>query len=44
MTEPKEEPKVRMICESCGSDDVSRDAWGDWNVEEQEWMLRTMFD
>ena len=44
MTEPKEEPKVRMVCETCGSEDVSRDAWGDWDVEAQDWVLRTVFD
>ena len=22
----------------------SRDAWGDWDVDAQEWVLRTVFD
>jgi hypothetical protein len=41
MTERKEEPKVRI---ACGSEDVSRDAWGDWDVATQRWELRTVFD
>ena len=40
----KEVPKVRMVCGTCGSDDVSRDAWGDWDVEVQDWVLRCVFD
>lgn len=44
MAQRKEEPKVRMICENCGSEDVSRDAWGHWDVEAQDWVLRTVFD
>ena len=35
---------VTYICASCGSDDVSRDAWAEWSVEEQRWVLRTEFD
>ena len=44
MAERKEEPKLRMVCETCGSDDVSRDAWSDWDVAAQAWVLRTVFD
>ena len=44
MAERREEPKVRMVCGTCGSTDVSRDAWGDWDVSTQEWVLRTVFD
>lgn len=33
-----------MLCGTCGSTDVSRDAWGDWDVAAQEWVLRTVFD
>lgn len=35
---------VTYVCETCGSDDVSRDAWADWSAEKQEWVLRTEFD
>lgn len=44
MTEHKAEPKLRMVCGTCGSDDVSRDAWDDWDVTTQDWVLRTVFD
>ena len=35
---------IAIICGSCGSDDVSRDAWADWDTREQRWVLRTAFD
>lgn len=35
---------VTYVCNTCGSDDVSRDAWAEWDVEEQRWVLRTEFD
>lgn len=35
---------VTMVCETCGSDDVVRDAWAEWDVGSQEWVLRTVFD
>jgi hypothetical protein len=44
MATHKEEPKVEMVCERCGSEDVSRDAWGDWDSATQDWVLRTVFD
>lgn len=44
MAERKEEPKLRMVCGTCGSEDVSRDAWSDWDVATQDWVLRTVFD
>ena len=40
----KEEPRLRMVCETCGSTDVSRDAWGDWDEEAQEWVLGSVYD
>ena len=42
--EALEKPKVQILCGTCGSTDVSRDAWGDWDVAAQEWVLRTVFD
>lgn len=44
VTEAPSAPKVQMLCGTCGSADVSRDAWGDWDVAAQEWALRTVFD
>lgn len=36
--------KFRIICGTCGSDYVSRDAWADWDTEAQEWVLGEVFD
>ena len=36
--------KVEYVCEVCGTDDVSRDAWADWDVRAQQWVLRVAFD
>lgn len=36
--------KFRLACAHCGNEDVSRDAWADWHVEQQAWVLRTVFD
>jgi hypothetical protein len=33
-----------MVCRQCGSDDVSRDAWADWDTGTQQWVLRCAFD
>ncbi len=44
MAEPENEPRVRIVCETCGSTDVSRDAWGDWDANSQQWVLRCVFD
>ena len=35
---------VDYVCESCGSIDVSRDAWADWDAATQQWVLGTVFD
>ena len=34
------EPRLRMACETCGSDDVMRDAWASWSYDAQDWELR----
>lgn len=44
MADDTEAVKVRIICGTCGSENVSRDAWGDWDVATQRWVLRTVFD
>ena len=43
-SEGQKPEKVQMLCGSCGSTDVSRDAWGEWDVEAQDWVLGTVFD
>ena len=44
MAEDSKAPKIRIVCGTCGSEDVSRDAWGDWDVAAQDWVLRCVFD
>ena len=36
--------RIAIVCKHCGSDDVSRDAWADWDIKKQQWVLRTAFD
>ena len=35
---------VRMVCEKCRSELVTRDAWAEWDVDEQEWVLGAVYD
>ena len=35
---------VTFVCKWCGSTDVSRDAWADWDTQNQQWVLRVAFD
>lgn len=37
-------PRYTYICNVCGSDDVTRDAWAAWDVKEQDWVLGAAFD
>ncbi len=36
--------RIAIICGTCGSDEVSRDAWADWDTDQQEWVLGAVFD
>jgi hypothetical protein len=36
--------RLAMICNVCGSDHVSRDAWANWDTKQQEWVLGAVFD
>lgn len=36
--------RVRIVCGACGSDSVMRDAWAEWNTENQAWELGQVFD
>lgn len=36
--------KLNMVCSVCGSKDVVRDAWAEWDFEAQEWVLQNVFD
>lgn len=41
---PNDSKRYAMECNRCGSDDVSRDAWADWDTGKQIWVLRCAFD
>ncbi len=35
---------MKMVCATCGSDNVRRDADATWNVELQQWELCAVYD
>ena len=36
--------RIAIVCAYCGSNNVSRDAFADWDVAAQRWELRTVYD
>jgi hypothetical protein len=36
--------RVTFKCNACGSDNIKKDAYAEWDVEQQEWVLCTVFD
>ena len=36
--------KIRKVCKHCGSSDVRKDAWAEWDEDKQEWVLAEFFD
>ena len=36
--------RYAMVCNICGSDEVSRDAWANWDTNAQDWVLGAVFD
>jgi DNA-directed RNA polymerase subunit RPC12/RpoP len=36
--------RFAIACRYCGSDEVSRDAWANWEVATQQWVLGATFD
>ena len=36
--------KVKIVCSKCGSDNILKDAWTIWDVEQQEWVLHSVYD
>lgn len=36
--------KIRIVCAACGSTNVRRDAWAEWDEVKQDWVLGTVFD
>ena len=41
---PNGAPKITIVCATCGSRDVLRDAYAAWSDEAQDWELSTVFD
>jgi hypothetical protein len=36
--------RVTYLCEQCGSDLVTLDAWAEWDVDAQKWVLGATYD
>jgi hypothetical protein len=30
--------RVKMVCQDCGAEDVTRDAWAAWDAKTQDWV------
>ncbi|MAO54733.1 MAG: hypothetical protein CMM61_03420 [Rhodospirillaceae bacterium] len=41
---PDAAPKIEVVCHSCGSPDVGRDATAKWDTANQTWDLGTVYD
>ena len=39
-----DDKRIAIICGTCGSDEVSRDAWANWDTVSQQWVLGSVFD
>ncbi|MEA3061350.1 MAG: hypothetical protein QOJ94_1131 [Sphingomonadales bacterium] len=37
-------PRIDIVCRDCGGNSVARDAWAEWDVETQDWVLGPVFD
>ncbi|HEX6374949.1 MAG TPA: hypothetical protein VFZ91_04435 [Allosphingosinicella sp.] len=35
---------VDYVCEECGGNSISRDAWANWDAAAQDWGLGAVFD
>jgi len=40
----RHEPPIKLVCDTCGSDDIVRDATARWNVAAQDWALSDVMD
>ncbi len=36
--------RVAYVCNMCGGNVVTRDAWAEWDVAGQEWVLGAAYD
>lgn len=38
------EKRIKMVCSKCGSENVVKDAFAEWNIDKQEWVLHSVYD
>lgn len=36
--------RITFVCEICGSKLVTRDAWAEWDEQQQDWVLGAAYD
>jgi hypothetical protein len=36
--------KIKYVCNHCGGDNVTRDAWAAWDDDKGDWILSNVFD
>ena len=36
--------RIKFVCSQCGSDQIVKDAWAEWDTENQCWELGSIFD
>jgi rRNA maturation endonuclease Nob1 len=44
MTKKEPVKEKNFVCSHCGSEDVRRDAWAEWDVRSQKWHVSAVFD
>lgn len=35
---------MKLECKTCGSTNIRRDAWAEWDQELQQWLLGDLYD
>lgn len=40
----EENPRVKVVCKTCGGDQIYKDAMAMWDIEKQDWVLQTVYD
>lgn len=40
----KPQKKIMIVCSECGSHDVQRDAFAEWDYDTQQWVVGPVFD
>lgn len=36
--------KINIVCKKCGSNEVFKDAYAEWDPEKQQWVLHAVYD